>query len=268
VQAWLDSLLLPDTEAHEWAETLVDAIAQARAEVIDTRQRLGMKHIKVRELARADAKIAALERRTRRCLNPPTPSTRPSRPAPAITKAAKQASIAARLAKGKREAGTQGPKRADAGSKRPCTKQKADKRKQSDDTDEDTDTPVKKACHKHKADKRKAAPDSEIDMSSDSDTDIDPAAKRVCRRSKGQKRKRTGVRGAAKGCKQSNTKTTADKRKRTGVRGAAKGCKQSNTKVTGDERGSQQGASLPSARQLRADIRAQHKDCISDLEPD
>ena len=255
VQAWLDSLLLPGAGAHEWAETLVDAIAQARVEVVDTRQRLGQKHIKVRELARADAKIAALERRTRRCLNPPAPPIR-QRPLATGTTAAATAP-----ATGKRKERA-APARVDAGRKTQRTTYKADKRKLSpaeqacdggpatdtaNDTETDTDTQCKRTDRKHKTDKRKQ---QHHDTTADTDADdgTDTNSKRACRKKKPEKRKRNELRGAAQGSKTANHKTTASKRKHDGD------C--------------EQGASHPTARQLRANIREQRKDCISDLEPD
>ena len=266
VQDWLTALLLPDAEAHDWAESLVDAIAQARAEVVDARQRKGLKQIKVRELARADAKIVALERRTRRRLNPPAPASK-KRKAPATGAAITTATLATRrrpnaaAAKaGKRDRDTGGPRRVDDRNKKPCAKYKADKRKEhpdegtdtqdseTTDAETDTDTPHKRTCRNCKADKHKR--DTEDDTDEDMDQSTSRRPKRACNRHKCDKRKRApGTHGATQGRhKTANTRKTADKRKH--------------------DRGSQQGALPPTARQLRAKTRAQLSDGTTNLEPD
>ena len=152
------------------------------------------------------------------------------------------------------DTGTDGDTDACGPNKRVNCKHKADKRKQgASDTNTDTDTDTgsdtdtarhaKRANCKHKADKRKHDLGTDTD---DTDADNDNDTKRTCRKKKADKRKRCELRGAASGNKSANTRTI-DKRKHEG--------------------GSQQGTSHPTARQLRAQIREQSKDCISDLEP-
>ena len=204
VQGWLDSLKLPGADAHDWAETLVDAIAQARVEVIDARQRLGQRQIKARDRARADAKMTALERRARRTPNPPAPKgskRRASatealshRPAPGHTTAAGTA----QRTKTGRPVGR--PPRAVAASTKAPTAPKADKRKATDSIspaapDEASDaaaprgprTRAKRRCNKTKVDKRK-----QHDGSTDTETTTTGSVtKRTCSTHKADKRKGT-----------------------------------------------------------------------------
>ena len=63
VETWTDTS--PRYLALEFASDLAEAIELARANVGDSRRQRGRKLIKVRELARADKKLMALERRTR-----------------------------------------------------------------------------------------------------------------------------------------------------------------------------------------------------------
>jgi hypothetical protein len=182
----------------------------------------------------------------------------------------------------KRKASADRPVRVDLGRKRQCAKHKVDRRRHVQAMDSDTlsgtDVPLlaKRVNRSHKADKRKQDTSS---SDTDSDPDTTRRAKRTDSKHKADKREAPAEDGGSGTGTDtgSNTKRTcykkkADTRRRNGPRGAASGCKAKNNDTAAgsydDDDDDQHSTPRPTARQLRASIRTQRKDCISDLEPD
>jgi hypothetical protein len=69
VQGWLVLQEIDDDTKLDWADSLPDAVLRAMAHVTGSRQRRGLKQIRALDIARADAKVAAEERRTRQGLS-------------------------------------------------------------------------------------------------------------------------------------------------------------------------------------------------------
>jgi hypothetical protein len=66
VVSWTVQNDILDPDRFGWATNLADAVLMARAHVWDSRQQRGRRLIKVRDLARADAKVVTAERRAKR----------------------------------------------------------------------------------------------------------------------------------------------------------------------------------------------------------
>jgi hypothetical protein len=201
VTSWIVQNDIMDPDRFGWATSLADAVLMARAHVWDSRQQRGRRMIKVRDLARADAKLVAAERRAKRHKGGTGPGPtglandtarrgrpsnllhRPTKPK-GVTRsraddeqadpAPKRLNTAVTTTTGKRRPAPAG---GEDNSKRPNRKSKADKRKP--DALSTAQANTKRQNHATKADKHDAG----------SSPDGLPTAKRLNQSSKVDKRK-------------------------------------------------------------------------------